>query len=182
MMSIISDSEKDKRLFQSTVGKVVPVKSDKVVSRPAFKRLPLRKKEESENIPLERNFSNPYSTLVEGDTVLGFARAGVQEKQLRHLRQGLLPIEAECDLHRLTQEEAEDVLASFLSQCFYERHYRVIRIIHGKGHRSGTRGPLLKNLVNQRLREYPAVLAFCSAPSVAGGTGAVLALLKAMTK
>jgi DNA-nicking Smr family endonuclease len=52
-----------------------------------------------------------------------------------------------------------------------------VRIIHGKGLRSGTRGPVLKNAVNVLLRRSDPVLAFASARPVAGGTGATLVLL-----
>jgi DNA-nicking Smr family endonuclease len=52
-----------------------------------------------------------------------------------------------------------------------------VRIIHGKGLRSGTRGPVLKNTVNALLRRSDPVLAFASARPVAGGTGATLVLV-----
>jgi DNA-nicking Smr family endonuclease len=54
---------------------------------------------------------------------------------------------------------------------------RVVRIIHGKGLRSGTRGPVLKLLVSSYLQRVGNVLAFASAREVDGGSGAILVLL-----
>jgi DNA-nicking Smr family endonuclease len=52
-----------------------------------------------------------------------------------------------------------------------------VRIVHGKGLRSGHRGPVLKAAVNAVLRRTGAVLAYVSARPVDGGTGAVYVLL-----
>jgi DNA-nicking Smr family endonuclease len=60
-----------------------------------------------------------------------------------------------------------------------QQRLRCIRIVHGKGLRSGPRGPVLKNAVNVVLRRTDAVVAFCSARQVDGGTGAVYVLLSA---
>jgi DNA-nicking Smr family endonuclease len=54
-----------------------------------------------------------------------------------------------------------------------------VRVVHGKGLRSGARGPILKQLTDRLLRECTDVLAFASAPPALGGTGAVLVLLRA---
>jgi DNA-nicking Smr family endonuclease len=182
-MKIISEDEKDKLLFQRTVGRVTPVKVNKIAAQASvLKPLRINKNDWIDDPILERDLSAPYSAVVTGEATLWFSRIGISEKQLRQLRKGSLPIEAECDLHLLTQAEAEQVLTHFIYDCTATKQYRVVKIIHGKGHRSGFAGPLLKNLVNQRLREYPAVLAFCSAVGAAGGSGAVCVLLKAMTK
>ena len=52
-----------------------------------------------------------------------------------------------------------------------------MRIIHGKGLRSGHRGPVLKTAVSAVLRRTGAVLAYVSARPVDGGTGALYVLL-----
>jgi DNA-nicking Smr family endonuclease len=49
--------------------------------------------------------------------------------------------------------------------------------VHGKGLRSGAKGPVLRELVNRTLHRYAPVLAFTSARQVDGGTGAVYVLL-----
>jgi DNA-nicking Smr family endonuclease len=52
-----------------------------------------------------------------------------------------------------------------------------VRIIHGKGLRSGRRGPVLKGMVGAMLHRVGPVLAYVSARQVDGGTGAVYVLL-----
>ena len=55
---------------------------------------------------------------------------------------------------------------------------RCVRIVHGKGLRSGHRGPVLKGVVSALLRNTGAVLAYVSARPVDGGTGALYVLLE----
>jgi DNA-nicking Smr family endonuclease len=52
-------------------------------------------------------------------------------------------------------------------------------VIHGKGLRSGNRGPVLKLVASNYLCRVDAVLAFASAREVDGGSGAILVLLDA---
>jgi DNA-nicking Smr family endonuclease len=108
---------------------------------------------------------------------LRFARPGVPDNVLRSLRRGLYRVEAETDLHGLNASEAAMHLGEFLREA-RARRLRCVRIIHGKGLRSGARGPVLKNTVNHLLRRADAVLAFASARPVDGGTGATLVLLE----
>lgn len=113
--------------------------------------------------------------LQPGDELV-FRRAGVPETVLRQLRRGHYRVDSEIDLHGSTVAEAMARLGAFLREA-RARDLRCIRVIHGKGLRSGTRGPVLKNSVNALLRRTDAVLAFASARPVAGGTGATLVLL-----
>lgn len=113
--------------------------------------------------------------LQPGDELI-FRRAGVAATVLQRLRRGQYRIEAEIDLHGLTVKEATAQLGAYLREA-RTRELRCIRVIHGKGLRSGNRGPVLKNTVNALLRRADAVLAFASARPVAGGTGATLVLL-----
>jgi DNA-nicking Smr family endonuclease len=110
-----------------------------------------------------------------GDELL-FRRAGVPETVLRQLRRGAYRVESEIDLHGLTVDQAAVQLHAFL-RAARARELRCVRVIHGKGLRSGTRGPVLKNTVNALLRRADPVLAFASARPVGGGTGATLVLL-----
>ncbi len=105
-----------------------------------------------------------------------FARPGVPETTLRKLRRGQYRVQAELDLHGLTQAQARVQLREFLSAAL-QRDVRCLRIVHGKGLRSGPNGPVLRQLVNSVLRRTAAVLAFASARQVDGGTGAVYVLL-----
>jgi DNA-nicking Smr family endonuclease len=109
---------------------------------------------------------------------LSFHRSGVRTQELRRLRRGLYPIEEELDLHGLSQAAARDSLAEFLVQN-RDAGRRCVKIIHGKGYRSGARGPILKIAVNSWLRRHADVMAFTSARPIDGGTGAVYVLLRA---
>ncbi len=113
-----------------------------------------------------------------GSAALSFHRAGVRIQVIRRLRRGLYPIEDELDLHGLTQSLARDRLADFIARS-RDSGRRCVRIIHGKGSRSGARGPVLKTAVNLWLRRHMDVVAFISARAIDGGTGAVYVLLRA---
>lgn len=115
--------------------------------------------------------------LAAGDATL-FARPGVAAATLRKLRRGQYRIQAQLDLHGLTAAEAQLRLREFLIASL-KRHARCLRIVHGKGLRSGAHGPVLRQLVNGTLRRTAAVLAFASARQADGGTGAVYVLLDA---
>jgi DNA-nicking Smr family endonuclease len=108
---------------------------------------------------------------------LAFQRAGLRPQVMRRLRRGLYPTEDELDLHGLHQSAARDRLADFISHS-RDAGRRCVRIIHGKGYRSGARGPVLKTAVNLWLRRHMDVMAFVSARAIDGGTGAVYVLLR----
>jgi DNA-nicking Smr family endonuclease len=115
---------------------------------------------------------------VTGDGPLSFQRSGVRLQVMRRLRRGLYPIEDELDLHGLTQTAARERLADFLARS-RDGGCRCVRIIHGKGYRSGVRGPVLKTAVNLWLRRHTDVMAFVSARAIDGGAGAMYVLLRA---
>jgi DNA-nicking Smr family endonuclease len=112
-----------------------------------------------------------------GSAALSFHRAGVRVQVMRRLRRGLYPTEDELDLHGLTQTSARDSLADFIARS-RDSGRRCVRIIHGKGYRSGARGPVLKTAVDLWLRRHTDVMAFTSARAIDGGTGAVYVLLR----
>jgi len=107
-----------------------------------------------------------------------FARPGVSATTLRKLRRGQYRVQAELDLHGLTVAAAQLQLREFLIASL-QRNARCLRIVHGKGLRSGPKGPVLRQLVNSALRRTAQVLAFASARQVDGGTGALYVLLAA---
>lgn len=110
-----------------------------------------------------------------GETA-SYARAGVTDAVLRRLRRGHYRVQAELDLHGLTVPEAKSALREFLLEAL-DRGLTCVRIIHGKGLRSGPRGPVLKHSVASLLARTRAVVAFVSARAVDGGTGALYVLL-----
>jgi DNA-nicking Smr family endonuclease len=116
--------------------------------------------------------------VVDGADPLSFRRPGVRDQVMRRLRRGLYPVEDQLDLHGLNQADARDVLSDFLELNRNAGH-RCVRIVHGKGYRSGARGPILKIAVNAWLKRHSDVMAFTSARAIDGGTGAVYVLLRA---
>jgi DNA-nicking Smr family endonuclease len=115
---------------------------------------------------------------VETGDDLAWRRDGVSEQVLRRLRRGLYARRAELDLHGMTQAEARAALSAFLAEAV-GHGLQCVSVIHGKGRRSGHRGPVLKAAVNRWLRRHAAVRAFCSARRNDGGTGALYVLLDA---
>jgi DNA-nicking Smr family endonuclease len=86
-------------------------------------------------------------------------------------------VEDQLDLHGLNQSAARDRLAEFIERSRGAGH-RCVRIVHGKGYRSGARGPILKIAVNSWLKRHGDVMAFTSARTIDGGTGALYVLLR----
>jgi DNA-nicking Smr family endonuclease len=123
----------------------------------------------------------PLVAAASDDTAaasLSFRRGGVRDQVLRRLRRGLYPTEDELDLHGLNQTTARDQLAEFIARS-RNAGRRCVRVVHGKGSRSGARGPVLKTAVDLWLRRHMDVMAFTSARTIDGGTGAVYVLLRA---
>jgi DNA-nicking Smr family endonuclease len=106
-----------------------------------------------------------------------FRRPGISERIFKRLRRGVFSIQDELDLHGLTVAEARKVLRDFISEC--AGHNRgCVRVVHGKGLGSGRRGPVLKAQVNRWLRQWDEVLAFATARTRDGGSGAVYVLIR----
>ena len=116
------------------------------------------------------------TSIATGDELF-FARSGLQHKVIKRLKRGELSIQAELDLHRLTKLEARKEVIAFLNYC-QQNNLKQIRIVHGKGHGSVGKIPILKTLVNHWLQQRDEVLAFCSARPCDGGTGAIYVLLR----
>ncbi len=120
------------------------------------------------------------SSIATGDELF-FARHGLQQKVIKRLKRGELSIQAELDLHRLTKLEARVEVVAFLQYCA-QNNFKQVRIVHGKGHGSVGKIPVLKTLVNHWLQQRDEVLAFCSARPCDGGTGAIYLLLRNQNK
>ena len=118
----------------------------------------------------------PGELLVETGEELLFRRAHLTDGLLRRLRRGEFAVEGELDLHGLNSLQARESLRIFIRDALRHRCH-CVRVIHGKGKRSGPRGPVLKHAVNVWLRHFDQVLAFASARGMDGGTGAIYVLL-----
>ena len=108
---------------------------------------------------------------------VSYRRAGLPERTFRQLRRGRYRIEDETDLHGLTMDQARSQLRAFIAEAT-ARGLGCVRVIHGKGLRSGPRGPVLKTGVQRWLARWDEVLAYVSARARDGGSGAVYVLLR----
>lgn len=105
-----------------------------------------------------------------------YLRPGVRSDVLRKLRRGHWSIQAQLDLHGYTRVDAQRALGEFL-KASHGAGLRCLRIIHGKGHSSPGREPVLKGRVRRWLQHIDLVLAYCEPSEFDGGSGAVLVLL-----
>ena len=172
------EKDTDADLFRKTVGRLDPVKQNKVHhDKPRKQGIPLQRHRDNQDV-LANLLSDQYLTeeLQPGD-VLSYSVPGLQKNILRKLRRGDYSREVELDLHGMTVEPARQALNQLLAEAQQEG-WQCIKIVHGKGLRSSNRGPVLKSLVNTWLRHCGQVLAFCSAPPNDGGTGVVYVLLR----
>ena len=106
-----------------------------------------------------------------------FLRRGLGTDILVKLRRGHWVVQRVLDLHGSTIDEAHDALADFLLEA-RSQGLRCVRIIHGKGLTSPNREPVLKGKVRRWLSQWDDVLAYCEAARHAGGSGAVVVLLR----
>ena len=90
--------------------------------------------------------------VLSADDELTFSRTYVRAAVMRKLKRGRIAVEAEIDLHGLRQHAAQVALQQFLNECV-RRGLRCVRVIHGKGLRSGPGGPVLKLVVHHWLRK-----------------------------
>ena len=119
----------------------------------------------------------PDEALLATGDELSFRRPHISEAVLMRLRRGAFVVDAEIDLHGMTGAEAKAALRNFIADSVGHRLH-CVRVVHGKGRRSGPRGPVLKNVVNHWLQHADDVLAFGSARAVDGGSGAIYVLLR----
>ncbi|HSH29285.1 MAG TPA: Smr/MutS family protein [Thiohalobacter sp.] len=173
-------SEADRSLFRDSVGPVRPLRRDRVELRPPRPAPRPHFREQDDLAVLRDLLSDEYDPAeIETGEELIFARPGLPHRLLKKLRRGRFAVAAECDLHGLRVPEARAALVAFLTRC-RRQEQTCVRIIHGKGHGSLQRIPVLKHKVARWLQQRDEVLAFCSARPADGGTGAVYVLLKAL--
>jgi DNA-nicking Smr family endonuclease len=172
----ISDS--DRNLFRSSVGEVALIKQDQAdLGNRKPPPIPLQRHADQQAV-IKHIMNSPFvvKDVATGDELF-FKRPGIQQRVMEKLRRGQFAIEKELDLHGMTVINAETALKQFLSHC-QKNNYRCVRIIHGKGHGSKDKKPVIKNRLNHCLQKNSAILAFCSARPVDGGTGAIYVLIK----
>jgi DNA-nicking Smr family endonuclease len=169
--------EDDASLFRRAMRGVKPLAADPRVHATGRRAPRARFARAERQAVLAESLTPQLGAEVQPGDELQFRRPGVPETALRRLRQGVFRVEAAVDLHGLNATDGARQLREFL-QYARSRELRCVRVIHGKGLRSGRRGPVLKQTVNTLLRQADPVLAFASARPGDGGTGATLVLLR----
>ncbi len=182
-------SEEEKSLFASAMQEVTPLKTSKKGNqqrdqqqdryRATMRKLRDKNRQHQSQFG-EQDSVSQYEKIasVSAFENLLYHRKGIRLQDLSRLKRGEYPIESELDLHGLTEEAADEALQNYINRC-YQHNRRCLLVIHGKGYNSEASAPVLKNLVNMRLRQIKKVLAFCSSLPKDGGTGSVYVLLKA---
>jgi DNA-nicking Smr family endonuclease len=178
------ESQDQLELLEEELAGVTPLRVKKTVPRLNGSRLRsrFRNSEKDENRVLLQNFISGKSAF---DWVFHpeYRQGGPQEKNrtlIRKLRRGQYSIQAQLDLHGMTQVEALEALENFLSDCS-RKNLLCVRIIHGKGNNSvGNQGVLRRRvpqwLGTRRLSRW--IVAFTSATPKDGGIGATYVLLR----
>ncbi|WP_447555806.1 Smr/MutS family protein [Vreelandella sp. EE22] len=108
---------------------------------------------------------------------LEFCIPDLPYRTFSQLKRGQTAWQEGLDLHGYTLEEARLELESFLRDAAAQGLHCVL-VVHGKSWGATADFPVLKSHTNTWLREWPGVLAFCSAIDIDGGTGAVYVLLR----
>lgn len=168
----------DSTLFAQAMMGVTPLKHEKTVTKQSLKDDPnalLRRAAATGTKEVTTNKLSDMQALlnpVAGDAFLSYKNPTLQNKVFEQLKQGKLRWYNAVDLHGSTIDEARDAVLTLINDAI-QNDETAVKIVHGKGIDA-----ILKTCVNGWLRQMDNVLAFVSAPSNDGGTGAVLVLLK----
>lgn len=172
-------AEQERRVFELTVGPVTPLRQvDRVLHEREQPAPEPRQREADERAVLLQALSDEIDidTLLDTDETLSFRRDGISLEVVRKLRRGHWSLQAQLDLHGLRRDAAREALGLFIHDSA-RRGLRCVRVIHGKGHGSPGREPVLKGRVRRWLVQKNEVLAFVQARASDGGAGALMVLL-----
>ncbi len=168
------------RLFADAVGAVTPLPHHGLALPDLPRPEPMpRQREADEQAALMQAMSDEVDveSLLLTDDGLSFRREGVGPDVVTRLRRGHWSIQGQLDLHGLRRDEAREALAGFMRESA-RRGWRCLRVVHGKGHGSPGREPVLKAKVHRWLGQHGDVLAFTQASGPQGGAGALIVLLR----
>jgi DNA-nicking Smr family endonuclease len=174
-----AERERFTRTVASTLGRVTPLPAQRraELHKPKPAAQPVQRlADEAQALASSLSDELDITTLLETDDGLSYCRAGVGADVLPRLRRGQWAIQRQLDLHGLTRDTARETLAQFVRQAARDG-LRCVRIVHGKGHGSPGKTPVLKYKVRTWLVQKNEVMAFAQASAADGGHGAVLVLL-----
>jgi DNA-nicking Smr family endonuclease len=169
-------SKDDRRAFAEATRGVKPLRSRNTVPSTKSRPKPQARFSRAEHAAtLEASLHDDEAAPAAEE--IAFRRPELSERVFRDLSRGRFSIEAEIDLHGLTRAKAKIALHDIVVECG-ARRLRCVRVIHGKGARSGPDGPVLKAAVQHWLAQWDDVLGYVSAARRHGGSGAVYVLLR----
>jgi DNA-nicking Smr family endonuclease len=170
---------RERDIFARSVGPVQALKRPPEAP-PARPKAPAlaRQREQDEAAVLQEAVSDDFDveSLLETDEGLSYRRFDIPPEVVKKLRRGVWAIQAHMDLHGLRREEAREALGRFLRES-QQQGLRCVRVVHGKGHGSPGREPVLKAKVKSWLAQKDVVLAYTHARACDGGHGALVVLL-----
>lgn len=180
-MQTRTPDEASRALFRDAVADAVPLAPDhtnRVHHEPPPPPPIPRQRSHDERAALGESLSDndPLALALEGGDEAVYLKPGMAPKVLKDLRRGRWVVQNHLDLHGMQRDEARHHVAAFLAEC-RQHGQRCVRIVHGKGHGSPGRVPVLKRLVLGWLAQRQEVLAYCQARTIEGGAGAVIVLL-----
>ena len=171
-------------LFARSVGAVHPLR-DRGLAELDLPRPPPhpRQRELDEQAALAASLSDEVTleSLLLTDDGLSFRRPGIGPDVVTKLRRGHWALQGQIDLHGYNRDEARQLLADYVREC-HRRGMRCLRVVHGKGHGSPGRQPVLKAKVQRWLAQREEVIAFAQASGPQGGAGALVVLLAGLTR
>jgi DNA-nicking Smr family endonuclease len=171
---------RERNLFANAVGQVVPLRRAAHAAPERPRPAPqARQRERDDAAVLVEAISDGFDveSLLDTDDALSFRRRGVGVDVVRKLRRGVWVLQDEIDLHGLRRDEARERLSAFLHEAIRSGK-RCVRVVHGKGHGSPGKEPVLKAKVKSWLVQRNEVLAFTYARAADGGHGALIVLLR----
>ena len=166
-----SVSATDRALFRKAISSTTPIpdSSDQV----NLNSEEISPQPDDQGVPISDR--NPTRGILSQGGDL-FYRAGVQKNTLKNLKRGRFKVHAEIDLHGCTRHEALHYLQTFLDRCRSEQ-LDCVRVVTGKGRSSPGHRSVVREATLDSLRHQPWVLAYSSAPTRDGGSGAFYVLL-----
>lgn len=167
-------SEDDKTLFREMMRSVTPLKSNKIKNARIIKEYIPQSSQQNLVKPKTIFLSDLYPEELQPETSITYKHSSIPNQRFQQLKNGMIAWQGRLDLHGLRLTDARETLCGFLLNQLDQSHNSVL-IIHGKGSPGKS---VIKTHVSHWLKQIPEVLAFHSATTKHGGTGALYVLLK----
>lgn len=177
------EPEDEQEIFQVAMADVTPLDRENLLEKPVERIVPVAGKRNEDLEVLSKLSMLVYrgEGFVVADTPEYIEGTGYQVPSAvaKRLHEGYFAIEAHIDLHGFNARAAQEALDEFLHESL-RNSIRAVLIIHGRGLCS-PQEPVLKTKVTEWLTRgawRKQVIAFASARSCDGGTGATYVLLR----